>query len=197
MTTTSLDIGTVLAYLGLALIALGGFWVIIPRIYGAPGTPTPAHLIRKALQLADVQPGEKVYDLGAGDGRIVVAAARQFKARAVGIEIEPVHCLIAWLRALLNGVVLRVSIRQENLFKADMGDADVVFVYLTPELVGRLRPQLILKLRPGARVVSLYFPFAEWQPAQVDIGNLIFFYQMPPQPGSVDTFLRERMSDAF
>ena len=196
MTATSLDIGTILAYMGLALIALGGFWVIIPRIYGAPGTPTPRHLIRKALQLADVQPEEKVYDLGAGDGRIVVAAARHFKARAVGIEIDPVHCLVAWLRALLNGVILRVSIRQENLLKADVGDADVVFVYLTPELVGRLRPQLILKLRPGARVVSLYFPFAEWQPAQVDIGNLIFVYQMPPQPGSVDTFLRQGMSAA-
>lgn len=186
----TIDWWTVVPYVGLALLALGGLWVMLPAIYGTPGTPSSPYLIRTALKLADLRPGETLYDLGAGDGRVVVLGACEFGARGVGIEVEPVHCTVAWLRALFGGVLQRVAIRQENLFQADLTAADVVFLYLTPALLRRLAPQLILKLRPGARVVSLYFPFEGWQPSAMDIGNLIFAYQMPPAPGSVDELFR-------
>lgn len=182
---------SVAAYVGLVALALSGFWTILPRVYGAAGTPSRPFLVREALRFAAVQPGERVFDLGAGDGRVVVIAAREFQARAVGIEIEPVHCLVAWLRALLGGVIGRVSVRQQNLFEADLSQADVVFVYLTPAMVERLRPELARKLPASARVVSVYFPFEGWQPADVDVGNLLFLYRMPPRPGSLDAFLRK------
>jgi len=144
------------------------------------------------MELAHVQPGETVYDLGAGDGRALVIAAREFHARAVGIEIEPVHCAVAWLWVLLNGVTRRVSIRRGDLLQADLRDADVVFLYLTPTFIERVRPHLESQLRPGARVVSLSFDFEGWQPADIDIGHLIFLYQMPPQAGSIESYMRSR-----
>jgi len=184
------DWWTILPYVGLGLLALGGLWTMLPAIYGTPGTPSRPYLIRAALKLAGLRPDETVYDLGAGDGRVVVLGAREFGARGVGIEIEPVHCMVAWLRILLSGTAGRVSIRQRNFFEADWADADVIFIYLTPPLLRRLAPHLMLKLRPGSRVVSLYFPFDDWQPTAMDIGNLIFVYQMPPSPGSIDAFFR-------
>jgi hypothetical protein len=131
-----------------------------------------------------------VYDLGAGDGRALVIAAREFGAKAVGIEVEPLHCIVAWFRALFGGVLRRVSIRRGNLLYADLGDADVVFLYLNPDLVEKLRPQFELSLQPGTRVVSVSFPFEGWEPTDMNIGHLVFLYEMPPQPGSLETFLR-------
>ncbi len=187
------DIGTAVAWSVLLLLFLAGCWVIIPHLHGMAGVPARPRLIRRALELADVRPGEVVYDLGAGDGRALLIAAREFNARAVGLEVEPVHCAVAWLRALLGGLLSNVSVRRQNFFHADLGDADVVFLYLTPPLVERLRPQLELQLRPGTRVVSLSFPFEGWQPSDIDIGHLIFLYHMPPAPGSLETFLRESL----
>ncbi|MBN1935706.1 MAG: hypothetical protein JW934_13645 [Anaerolineae bacterium] len=190
MSGVTLDWWMVVPYVGLVLLALGGLWMIVPGVHGTPGTPSRPYLIREALKLADLQPGETIYDLGAGDGRVVVLGAREFGARGVGIEVEPLHCLVAWLRVLSGGVLGRVSIRPKNFFDADWGDADVIFLFLAPALLPKLAPHLILKLRPGVRVISVHFPFEGWQPSAMDVGNLIFVYSMPPHPGSVDAFFR-------
>ena len=184
---------SLLVSVGLLFLILRALWVYLPRQYGVSTLPARRTWIKRALELARLQPGETVYDLGAGDGRALVIAAREFKAQAVGIEVELLHCVVAWFRALLNGVIARVSIRRGNLLYADLGDADVVFLYLNPDLVEKLRPQFELHLQPGTRVVSLSFPFEGWQPAGMDIGHLIFLYEMPPQPGSLETFLRDQL----
>ena len=196
MTGSGIDWGALIAYAGLALLVMAGFWTILPRIYGTTGEMTRSHLIRRALELAELQPGTKMYDLGAGMGRAAILAAREFGARAVAIEVEPVHCLVAWLWTLFSGVLFRVSIRRGNLFDADWGDADVIFVHLSPVLIARLRPQLKRALQAGARVVSVYFPIEGWKPQAIDIGNLLFCYQMPPQAGTVDDFLHETILGA-
>jgi SAM-dependent methyltransferase len=171
-------------------LILAGLWIMIPRLYGLSRVPARPNAIRRALQLAQVQPGETVYDLGAGDGRVLAVAARDFGARAIGIEIDPIHCAVAWLRAALSGVRRKVSIRQGDLLKADYRDADVVFLYLSPAFVDRVRPHLVRQLRPDARVVSLVFEVGGWQPSDIDIGHLVFLYRMPPQPGSIEDCLQ-------
>jgi SAM-dependent methyltransferase len=189
------DIWTVLVLLGLAVAFLLGLWHVIPRWHGIPPTASRARWIRKALHLVDLEPGETIYDLGAGDGRVLTIAAREFGARAVGYEIEPLHCIVSWFRALFGGVITRVSIRRKDLHQADLSQADVVFLHLNPVFVENLRPLLESQLRPGARLVSLDFPFEGWEPANVDVGYLIFAYEMPPAPGGIDTYLQKSFGE--
>jgi hypothetical protein len=194
--STTFDMWSALAVLGLTLLALAGCWSAIPRIYGFP-KGTLRHLqIRRAMELAEVQPGDTVYDLNAGDGRGLVIAARDFGARAAGVEVEPLHCAVAWLRALFGGVIARVSVHRGDLFRADLSDADVVFLYLTPALLARLRPRLEYELRPNTRIVSMLFPLEGWEPAGIDIGHLIFYYRTPLKPGSIDSYLRQSIAES-
>ncbi len=182
------------------LVALAGFWILIvlaayliPYAYGLPPTPTQRDRIRRALKLADLQPGETLYDLGSGDGRVLVIAAREFGAQAVGIDAGPVQCVQAWANSLFNGVRSRVRVKRGNFFKSDLGDADVVFAYLTSDYVPRLAPQLEKQLKPGARVVTISFDFPDWEPARFDKRALIFLYFMPPTPGNLATFLQKQV----
>jgi len=171
----------VLLIAGLVLLLVLGLWILGPSLYGLPGIPTREKRIRKALQLAKLQPGEMLYDLGAGDGRVLLMAAREFQARAIGIEIGPVQCALGWLRMWSSGHRHRVRMRCGDFYKADISDADVVFVYATSSQTSRLLPLLERQLRPGARVVSIAADFPEWRPKQVDREALIFVYEMPPE----------------
>ena len=163
--------------LGLLFLLLGGLWLLVPALYGLPWIPTREARIRRALELADLRPGETLYDLGAGDGRVLVMAAREFGAQAVGIDVGPLQCLVGWLRILFNGCSREARIRYGNFYKADVRDADVVFVYLTSAQTSQLSKKLAQELRPGARVVSVAADFPDWQPAQVDRPALIFLYR--------------------
>lgn len=165
---------------GLVFLLLGALWLVVPALYGVPWVPTREKRIRRALELAKLQLGETLYDLGAGDGRVLVVAAKEFGARAVGIEVGPAQCLAGWLRVWLSGIRHRGRMRCADFYKADVSDADVVFVYLTSSQTSRLVPLLERQLRPGARVVSIAADFPTWQPAIVDRERLIFVYEMPP-----------------
>jgi SAM-dependent methyltransferase len=169
-----------------------GLWLVVPFVSGLPWFPTSYNRVRKALKLAGVRPGEVVYDLGAGDGRVLIVAAGEFGARAVGIEISPVHCLEAWLKARFNRLGRQVSIRLGNFYTADLAEADVVFAYMTSSQAPRLRPYLESHLRPGVRVITISFDFDGWQPSDFDRDNLIFLYRMPPQPGNLSTYLSQQ-----
>ncbi|SRR5581483_1954602 len=126
--------------------------------------PTPMATVRGMLRLAAVGDSDLVYDLGSGDGRIVIAAAREFGARAVGIDIDPARIAESRASADTAGVAGRVSFRQGDLFRADLRPATAVTLYLTVPLNLRLRPKLLRDLRPGARVVSNSFEMGEWTP---------------------------------
>jgi hypothetical protein len=165
-----------LLILGGIFLLLSGLWLIVPALHGIPWVPTRKGRIRRALQLAKLQPGETLYDLGAGDGRVLVMAAREFGAQAVGIEIGPVQCMLGWLRIWLNGNRPKARIRCGNFYRADVSDADVVFVYLTSAQTSRLRKKLTQELRSGARVVSIAADFPDWQPVHIDREHLIFLY---------------------
>lgn len=138
----------------------------VPR---APYAASPYDVVDRMLALARVGPQDVVYDLGSGDGRIVVAAAKNFGARGVGVDIDPRRVDEARENALRAGVAHLVTFRVEDAFDTDVGDATVVTLYLVSALNVKLRPRLQTQLRPGARVVSHNFAIGDWEPDIVDV----------------------------
>ncbi len=138
----------------------------------APYVPTPQHVVFRMLELAEVTEDDVVYDLGSGDGRFVIAAAKEFGARGVGIEIDSQLVEQARINARRAGVEDRVEFRRLDLFEADVSEATVVTMYLWPTMTNRLRPKLRNELSPGTRVVSHDFDIDGWTPdTTVSIGN--------------------------
>ena len=144
--------------------------------------PTPQSVVEAMLELADVKPADVVFDLGSGDGRIVIAAAKKYGARGVGIEIDPALIKQAKENAAAAGVAARVRFVNQNLFAADISKATVVTLYLLQSINERLRPKLVRELKPGARVVSHVFNMGpEWPPEKtVTIErSRIFLWSIP------------------
>jgi SAM-dependent methyltransferase len=142
--------------------------------------PTRELVIDAMLKAAKVGPNDVVYDLGCGDGRIVVAAAK-LGARAVGIDIDPQRIKEANENAARNGLTGKVEFRQGDLFEADIKDATVVTLYLLPSLNVKLRPRLMEQLRPGTRIVSHDFDMGDWVPEEtisVD-GKTVYVWTIP------------------
>jgi SAM-dependent methyltransferase len=164
-------------------------WILVPAFYGLPPVPTKPVRIEKALMLANLKSNDTLYDLGAGDGRVLFIAARDFGARAVGIEIGPIQCAFIWLRAVASGLGNQIQIRWENFYKANLQDADVVFVYATSKEVAKLASHLEQQMKQGSRLVSISADFPEWEPTKVDDRDLIFVYEMPPTLGSVASYM--------
>lgn len=113
------------------IFILSALWMLVPAFYGPPSVPTKLGRVRKALQLVDLKPDEVLYDLGAGDGRVLLLAVQEFNAKTIGIEIGPIQCALIWLRATANGLGDKVQVKWENYLKADLSSADVVFIYAT------------------------------------------------------------------
>lgn len=180
--------------LSLFLFVLILLWILIPALYGLPPVPTKPERIHKALKLANLHANEVLYDLGAGDGRVLLIAARDFGATAVGIEVGPVQCALIWLRALASGLGNKVKVKWANFYKADLSDADVVFVYATSKEVLKLAPHLERQMKRGARLVSISADFPEWEPSTLDDRNLIFLYEMPPAKGNIGSYLMKKQA---
>lgn len=175
--------------LSILLFVLISLWMLIPALYGLPLVTTKPERIRKALKLANLRPNETLYDLGAGDGRVLFLAAREFGAKAIGIEVGPVQCALIWLRAAMSGFGDQIQVRWADFYKADLPGAEVVFVYATSKEIIKLAPHLEKQLKKGSRVVSVSADFPEWEPSAFDHHELIFVYQMPPAKGNLGTYL--------
>src|SRR5580692_298559 len=134
----------------------------------APAFPTPQTVVERMLTLADVKPGEVVYDLGCGDGRIVITAATKFSAHAVGVEIRRDIYETTLAHVVALGLSDRVRIIHGDALKTDLTGADVVTLYLLTSSNERLRPVLEAQLKPGARVVSHDFEIRGWKPEQIE-----------------------------
>ena len=146
--------------------------------------PTPQEVVEAMLKLAQVHQGDVLYDLGSGDGRIAVTAAKQYGIRAYGIDIDPQRIQEANENARQNGVSHLVQFRREDLFKADFKDATVVTLYLLPELNVKLRPRLLAELKPGTRVVSHQFDMGTWKPdkkVELSASRTIYLWTIPPR----------------
>ena len=126
--------------------------------------PTPQAVVDEMLKVANVNKGDVLYDLGSGDGRIVITAAKRFGIRGVGIDIDPQRIAEANENARKQGVSHLVTFKQTDLFTTDIGEATVVTLYLLPRLNVKLRPKLFSELKNGTRIVSHAFDMAEWEP---------------------------------
>jgi SAM-dependent methyltransferase len=180
-----------LSILMLVLACLGLAWFFVPMLSGIPWVPSTDRRIRRALEMSGLQPGEIFYDLGCGDGRVLIAAVCDYGATAIGIEISPLHCLVTKLRAISAGVGKQVRVRWGNYDRMDLSDADVVYQFGHSHFAARLKRQLERQLRPGARLVSVVVDIPGWQAAAFDRNELVFLYRMPPTPGNVADFLMQ------
>jgi SAM-dependent methyltransferase len=154
-------------YLGIALGAACAAWVGWNLTLDAMWQPTDRLTVQRILRLARLRREEHLVDLGCGDGRIVIAAARRFGARATGVEIDPLRALWgkAWIR--LAGLSKRARVVWGDMYKADLSDADVVVLFLSATSNFKLEGLLKRGLRPGARVVSYYHPIWGWKPERI------------------------------
>jgi tRNA G37 N-methylase Trm5 len=142
--------------------------------------PTPEPVVEEMMELADVKPGDTVYDLGCGDGRIAIAAAKRGAKKSVCVDIDPQRIAEARENVKEQGVQDRVTLLQADLFQVDFSDADVVTLYLLPDLNLKLRPKL-LALRPGTRIVSHAFDMGDWKPEveRVVDGKTVYAWTVP------------------
>ena len=169
------ELSTILLIFG--LLVLAGM-VVLPVFFGAPWHPLMPGTIRRILRFAEVQPGETVCDLGCGEGRVLITAAKEFSARAIGVEIDPLKVVMARLLARMNGVSDRVQIVRGNMFDFDPGSADVLYLYLTHQAVDKLFPEILKKLKPSVRIVSYRFCLRGMTPEKVSEDKTLFLYQL-------------------
>ncbi len=143
--------------------------------------PSPQNVVERMLKLANVHKGDVVYDLGCGDGRIVITAAKQFGATGVGIDINPIRIKESLQNARKAGVIDRVTFSIEDLFTADIQEATVVALFLSHSVNLKLRPKLLRELKPGTRVVSYYWGMDDWKPdKQIEVDNdSIYLWTIP------------------
>ncbi|MFX1449652.1 MAG: SAM-dependent methyltransferase [Promethearchaeota archaeon] len=134
----------------------------------APWVPTSKKQIRKMLEFAELQPNEILYDLGSGDGRILIMAATEFNARAVGIELNALLVAYSNFRIFLERLQDKVQVKWGNIFLRDISEADVVTMYLLQQTNNRMMKKLREELKPGARVVSYVYTFPDWEPTKTD-----------------------------
>ena len=179
------------------LLALG----LLGGCAGAPATPpvrtapkldviwvpSAPEVIAAMMEAAKVGPGDVVYDLGCGEGEVVIAAAKLHGARGVGVDLDPERIRNARANAARAGVTERVTFIEQDLFKTDVRPATVVTLYLLPELNERLRPKLLRELRPGSRIVSHDFGMGDWVPERTITVPLlrehrVLLWRVPPRP---------------
>jgi len=134
----------------------------------APYVPTPQDVVEKMLELAQVTSSDVLYDLGCGDGRIVITAAKKYGARGVGVDIDPQRIQESQANARTAGVENRVKFIQQDAMTVDVSPATVVTLYLLPDSNRRLRGNLTRELKPGSRIVSHAFDMDEWEPLKVE-----------------------------
>jgi len=160
--------------------------------------PTNDALVTRMLEMAQVGKNDLVYDLGAGDGKIAIAAAKQFGARAVGVEYNPDMAQLAQCLVRAEGVADKVIVVQGDIFETDFSAANVVTLYLLPELNVKLRPTL-LKMKPGTRVVSHSFLMDDWRPdeSSVSTDGAAYLWIVPADVSGKWTFKQQRGKDNF
>jgi SAM-dependent methyltransferase len=168
---------------------------VIAMVTGAPWVPTPMARVKRMLELAKIKPGERVYDLGCGDGRLVHLAAKTYGADAVGLELSPLVYFWARIRNLFLRSRSRILLR--DFRGIDYSNARVLVFYLLPEILNKMRPAFEEQLTPGARIVSYAFEIEGWEPVYVEPKNKalnharIMVYEIPTSMKANGSFAKK------
>jgi hypothetical protein len=176
------------------LLGIGVISVLWTGFFGAPWVPTPMEAVHKMLRLARIKPDDLVYDLGCGDGRLIVTAVTQYKARGVGIEVDPLRYLYCQVVISLLGIRDRTKIIYGNFFKRDLHSADVITCYLLPDTNKKLEEKLLRELQPGTRVVSYTFLFDQVKMAEKDGKARLYIFS--PENMLIESIKKELESSA-
>ncbi len=162
-------------FLILGTFALAGF-------SAAPWVPLWKKDVRRLLQVAKLEPGEILYDLGAGDGRIIIIAAEEFGAKAIGFEFAVLPYVLGCIKIRLKGINRQAKLKYRNFFVQDLSSADVICTFLTPPAMKKLKPKLEKEAKAGCRIVSYAFSIPGWVPTKIDKPNpkvaAIYLYQL-------------------
>ncbi len=151
-------------------------WIAWSGLIGAPWLPTPRSKVRDMLEFADVNQEDVLYDLGSGDGRIIVMAAKEFGANSIGIEVDPLRMLWSRLAIKRHKLGQKVKVIRANFFNVSLEDASVVTLYQGHEINKKIRAKLASELRSGTRVVSYRFILDGWTPVKTNNDESIFLY---------------------
>jgi SAM-dependent methyltransferase len=163
----------------LVIIIIGWLlWKYWTLLLGAGYDPTPMNKVIKMLELAAVGKGDLVYDLGSGDGRLLITATKKFGAHAIGIEADPFRFLFSWIHIVLAGQRKRARVELGNFFNKDIGDASVVTLFLFQPTNNKLKKKFIEELKPGTRIVSYTWTFDGWNVQTCLPEDRIYLYIM-------------------
>jgi len=177
-TEAFINYSTLVVQVTLGLFIFSVISIYLSSRWGAPWVITNSQIIHRMLDLGELKQGDRIVDLGAGDGRILVIAARDYGAEGFGVEIDPIRVLLANFFIWRNRVHKKVKVQWGNLFDTELQNIDVITIYLTRETNELLRPYLEGHCQPGAMIVSYAFPIPGWSPVIIDDRNLIFVYEI-------------------
>lgn len=173
-----MDLYSIVFYIFIIAI-LGLIWILWSESIGAGFQPTSKKLVDKMLEMVEIGSGDVLYDLGSGDGRIVMEAVKQYGVTAVGIEADPLRVLWSRMFIFFYGIQDKTKIKWGNFFNEDISEATAVILFLGDKANQKLKEKLIKELKEGTPVVSYVWTFDGWTPTQVDRKNRIYLYKIP------------------
>ena len=172
MTTTLISILVIGATLLLAVMVIG------PALFGSPWHQISRSDLKRALDFCGAHAGERIFDLGSGDGRVLITAAKDYGLVGTGIEIDPIKVWLANLRVRLTGAQEKVKIVRANIFDADYRKADILFIYLTHQAIDKLFPEILDQLKPNAKIICYRFCIKGMTPDKVNADKTLFLYTL-------------------
>ncbi len=161
----------------IAVLFIAGI-IIFPIFYGAPWHPTSKKKVREILDFCQPQRGQTLIDLGCGDGRVVIMAAKDYGLKGIGLEIDPFKVWFAKLKARWAGVDDQVTIMRKNIFDYNFEEADILFIYLTHQAIDKLFPKILNQLKPEVKIICYRFCLRGLQPEKVNQQKNIFLYSL-------------------
>ena len=168
--------GILISILAIGAALLLALMVIGPALFGSPWHPISRRDLKRALDFCDAKPGERIVDLGSGDGRVLITAAKDYGLVGTGIEIDPIKVWLANLRVRRAGIQDRVNFVRANIFDTDYREADILFLYLTHQAIDKLFPDILKRLKPTVKILSYKFCIQGMTPDKVNADKTLFLY---------------------